>query len=95
MASERPRYLDAPQLLKHMLGLAHAGIRHLIYLWYDIGLADAVEHRREVEAFAAAVAGDSVSFSAATYQEVFAAIDQDLEPVPGWRRYMLDRYFGA
>jgi len=92
-ATEHPRYLDVPQLLKHMLGLAHADIRHLVYLWYDTGLADAAAHRAEVDAFAAVVAGDSVAFSSATYQQVFAALDPDIEPVPGWREYMLDRYF--
>lgn len=88
-------YLDAAQLLKHMLGLASDGEAPatLFYLWYDTGLEDAHAHRREVEMFAEAVHGDRVTFRSASYQEVFAALPAGAEPVAGWRQYMTERYF--
>jgi hypothetical protein len=72
----RPRWqhIDAPQLLKHMLGLAGEtdAPTTLLYLWYDTGLPDALSHRQEVDAFAGEVHGDRVAFVVSTYQQVFA-----------------------
>ena len=60
-------YLDAPQLLKHMLGLRSEqpeAVVQLIYVWYDTGFDDAKAHREEVERFSDSIAGDVVHFSA-------------------------------
>lgn len=88
-------YLDVPQLLKHMLGLACDPDlpQTLVYLWYDTGRADAVAHRGELERFAAAVANDSVAFRHMTYQAVFGELASLSEPARGWYEYMAARYF--
>lgn len=93
----RWHYLDAAQLLKHMLGLASESEEPgtLLYLWYDTGLEDARKHRDEVVMFAEQVAGDRVGFISRTYQEAFAALPAGDEPVAGWREYMAGRYFTA
>jgi hypothetical protein len=87
--------LDAPQLLKHMLGLAHDPDRPttMLYLWFDTGKPDAADHRREIECFADAVAGDSIAFRAETYQSVFERLRSAASPITGWHSYMNDRYF--
>jgi hypothetical protein len=89
------RYLDAPQLLKHMLGLASESKMPatLLYLWFDTGLKDAGAHRREVETFAERISGDWVAFLACTYQDAFAALETRPDPIAGWRGYMRSRYF--
>lgn len=93
----RWHYLDAAQLLKHMLGLAceSDAPATLLYLWYDTGLDDARAHRGEVAMFAELVHGDRVAFRSCSYQEVFGALRAGTEPVAGWREYVTARYFGA
>ena len=89
-------YLDVPQLLKHMLGLAYAseGAPTLLYLWFDTGLEDARGHREEVDRFARSVEGDRVRFASLSYQELFGRISPAAEPAAGWHAYMAARYFG-
>jgi hypothetical protein len=87
-------YLDAGQLLKHMLGLSNDGCAtELLYLWYDTGLDDAVGHREELGRFAAGVAGDKIELRARTYQDVFHALQQSGGAPPAWMEYMGTRYF--
>jgi len=88
-------YLDVPQLLKHLLGLASDQRKPgtLVYLWFDTGKPDADAHHQEIERFKAEVANDPVIFRTATYQEVFRAIGESEEPVVGWHSYMDRRYF--
>jgi len=45
--------LNAPQLLKHILGIANTFQKDftLLYLWYDYPSSEAAEHRAEVETF--------------------------------------------
>jgi len=64
-------YLDAHQLLKHALGLRRTfGDRAALwYLWFDVDGTAGVEHRREVQEFAAAV-GRELRFRALSYQEL-------------------------
>ncbi len=92
----RWEYLDAAQLLKHMLGLANDGCASvLLYLWFDTGLEDAVQHRREIGMFAEAVRGDHLEFRALTYQEAFDALEPPSSPAGGWHDYMATRYFNV
>lgn len=87
-------YLDVGQLLKHMLGLSNDGCAmDLLYLWYDTGLDDASRHREEIDRFAAAVAGDKITFHARTYQEAFYALERSGGGSPAWMEYMRTRYF--
>jgi len=91
----RWEYLDAAQLLKHMLGLASDGCaKTLLYLWYDTGLGDAVEHRREINSFAKAIKGDAVKFRTTTYQDAFRILMLSSDVPPEWVQYMDARYFG-
>jgi hypothetical protein len=97
------RYLDAPQLLKHLLGLrsdTSLGEVELVYLWYDIGLDDAIAHREEIGRFADAVKednpDDAVRFRSMTYQELFATLALSEAELPaGWATYMRRRYFAT
>jgi hypothetical protein len=99
--SARWHYLDASQLLKHLLGLrsdTSPGEVELLYLWYDTGLDDALAHREEIERFTDAVKEDSLEdalqFRSMTYQEVFAALVLSEAELPsGWTTYMSRRYF--
>jgi len=100
LASEiqgRWKYLDAPQLLKHMLGLRSEQPKaavQLIYVWYDTGFDDAADHRAEVERFSEAIAGDVVRFSAMSYQELFKSLRKsNPDPPHGWTAYLSERYF--
>jgi hypothetical protein len=63
------RCLDAAQLLKHLLGIAHATKRapRLLCLWFDNGSTQACDHGAELEKFAGLL-DDAVKFSALTYQ---------------------------
>jgi len=71
-------YLDAPQLLKHILGLNYEtrfkekGFTFL-YLWYEIPSLEADKHRSEIESFKKAI-GQDVDFQVLTYQELFQRI---------------------
>ena len=89
-------HLDTPQLLKHMLGLAHEypdGKCTLLYLWFDPQTEEAADHANEVARLEREIAGDRIQFVAKTYQQAFA-----LAPASAVRqhrdyfRYMLDRY---
>jgi hypothetical protein len=88
-------HLDVPQLLKHLLGLASDPTRPsiLLYLWFDTGLPDARDHQAEIDRFGDDISGGSVQFRAISYQQVFARIGREDEPVPGWHDYMRARYF--
>ncbi|MBK8245850.1 MAG: hypothetical protein IPK85_00320 [Gemmatimonadetes bacterium] len=92
------KHLDAPQLLKHMLGLASMRTPRradsLLYLWFDTDRDDARNHAAEVDCFASHVAGDAVHFLNVTYQQAFARLG-NIEPRPGWWEYVEGRYLRA
>jgi len=88
-------YLDAPQLLKHILGLAtEFGPRGfaLLYLWYGLQSLEASQHWREIIEFESMITGD-VDFRVMTYQDLFA----DILKIPGvdqaYLDYLKTRYF--
>lgn len=93
------KYLDAPQLLKHMLGLRSEqpeATVQLIYVWYDTNFDDAKAHRAELELFSDSIAGDVVRFSAISYQELFKSLlDSCSDSSPGWASYLSERYFSV
>lgn len=90
------RHLDAPQLLKHALGLSKSAAHpfSLVYLYYDIGGRSAIAdlHRAEVSRFAAAV-DESLEFRALTYQSLFQALEGLDGVEPGYLGYLRARYF--
>jgi hypothetical protein len=87
--------LDALQLLKHVLGLAHNEKRwRLFYLWYDVGGDAGKAHASEVADFQAKLAGDSVKLSSLTYQTLFSRIRPHLTgPHKPYGEYLAERYF--
>lgn len=55
-------FLDAPQLLKHILGLTtefKPGRFRLLYLWYDVGEPFAQAHRDDIALFKKSIAPTS------------------------------------
>ena len=91
---ERPRYLNAPQILKHALGLAVNGLRTstLVYLYYDRPGKEAAAHRAEIDRVVARLAGE-LDLRAATYQSLFAA-PRALQGLDGsYVDYLARRYF--
>jgi hypothetical protein len=90
------RFLDAPQLLKHMLGLATAGQPwRLLYLYFDCDGPIAEQHRGEIKEFGVAL-GSSTPFAAMTYQHLLESFANDTDPgVVAYRRWLSERYFDS
>jgi len=88
-------YLDVPQLLKHILGLAYvfgsAGFE-LLYLWYESPSEEAKKHREELDKLKGYIGGE-VAFRAMTYQELFAAIGECYGADEDYMSYLAERYF--
>jgi len=88
-------YLDAPQLLKHIVGLRTAfdkGAFELIYLWYKVPGDIAARLESEINKFHEWV-DDEVRFRALTYQELFAGLMDRRDSHVDWFEYMAERYF--
>lgn len=102
------RYLDAAQLIKHILGLkknydlpAAQGKRelrvkrnfYLVYLWYDVLGRDGFWHQEEINQFAAIAEKDNVHFKAVTYQEVIANLSEySYKGNEAYCDYLTERY---
>jgi len=89
-------FLDAAQLIKHILGLKRnhnkSGFR-LLYLWYDVIGQDGTEHRKEIEQFTEIAKRDNVKFSQVTYQEVIIKLAQEFYlNNEKYCNYLTDRY---
>lgn len=69
------KHLDAPQLLKHALGLQtqHPGRFSLIYVYMDVAGTPGLTHREEVTAFGDAIAED-FPFMALSYARLIASL---------------------
>jgi len=91
---ERFKLLNAPQLLKHALGLANNGLRTsaLVYLYYERPGREATKHRAELDRVAARLSPE-IELRISTYQALFGA----LRDAPGLERdyvdYLARRYF--
>lgn len=90
------RYLDAPQLLKHALGLATQVGRQfsLWYLYLDCPGREAELHTAEIDLFARAV-GEELSFRALTYQDVLSALRRESQVDRDYLDYLGVRYCGS
>jgi hypothetical protein len=86
-------YLDAPQLLKHALGLAtQQGQRFdLYYLYFEWRGPESAKHRAEIERFSERV-GTELRFRSFTYQELFHQLQGRLVE-PSYINYLRERYF--
>jgi hypothetical protein len=89
------RYLDAAQLLKHMLGLGtRGGAWQLAYIWYDAGDRPAHEHAAEVGRFRQALGDDGNRFRSCSYQELWTTLRPTLDRShEAYASYLTDRYF--
>jgi hypothetical protein len=94
--AKRYSYLDAAQLIKHILGLkAHDGSKEfkLLYLWYDVLGIDGASHRAEVEDFTKIAKSDGINFLAMTYQELITNLDRDHRAEHSeYIKYLTERY---
>lgn len=89
------RYLDAPQLLKHALGLAtqHPGYFELYYLFFDCPGFESEVHRSEVVRFAELV-GTDFRFRWSNYQDVFNRLTVSSAAArTSYMAYLGERYF--
>ena len=87
-------YLDAPQLLKHILGLKSqldAKPFKLIYLWCEYPSRESEKHRLEIEKFSDYL-GDEVSFSNMTYQQLFETLGTGQLADKDYLAYLNERY---
>jgi hypothetical protein len=91
---ERPRYVNAAQLLKQALGLAVNGLRTstLLYLYYDRSGREGARHRAELNLVCARVAGE-VDLRVSTYQSFFAALRVSPDLDRHYVDYLARRYF--
>ena len=88
-------YLDAPQLLKHILGLTTkfgpTGFQ-IVYLWYELPSSEAEKHRQEIKEFKEQVE-DDVCFRDMTYQELFNTLKGRADVDEQYTSYLTERYF--
>lgn len=89
--------LDAPQLIKHVLGLKRAygkrGFR-LLYLWYEMPGRQSVRHADELAEFASYLERDGVTFQSLTYQEVIVSLARHQRvDHQAFVDYLAERYF--
>lgn len=74
------KYLDAPQLLKHALGLARKTSNfELHYIYFDWKCPEGAVHADEVARFGELV-GKEIRFRTMTYQELFRRLDHTARP---------------
>lgn len=90
------KFLDAAQLIKHILGLKNKHKKSdfvLLYLWYDVIGKDSFEHRKEIEKFAEIAKKDNIKFRHITYQEVIINLSKDFYVGnEAYINYLTDRY---
>jgi len=88
-------FLDAAQLLKHMLGLApNKQSWILCYLWYDPNGDMAKSHAEEIGEFVKAIGPDSAHFRAFTYQALFRRLSEWVgQDHSHYLSYLRERYF--
>lgn len=86
-------YLDAPQLLKHMLGLAtHLGTGcSLVYVYLDQTGPESALHRAEVARFTDHI-GPTLGFRALSYQDLISRLSATEGVEPDYLAYVGQRY---
>jgi hypothetical protein len=77
---KRFQFLDAPQLLKHILGLHRKtlGSFRLLYLYYGVNGEAGNTHSAEVDEFKGSV-GNEIDFDSITYQDLVRLIRESLD----------------
>jgi hypothetical protein len=90
------RWLNAEQLLKHILGLQKGPHKHwaLLYLWYRVPGTEGREHAAEAESFASFAVGDGIDFRAMSYQTLYRELEARApESDAKYLAYLGERYF--
>jgi len=88
------RFLDAPQLLKHALGIGSTkrGRHELWYMYFDWKCPEGELHALEVARFSDLV-GSEIRFRAMTYQELFKRLSRTVKPRDAlYMEYLTGRY---
>jgi hypothetical protein len=87
------RYLDAPQLVKHALGLAtHSGSNiRLLYVYFDGEGVEAKMHREEIGVFAERLHSE-LGFKAFSYQELITGLQGASGVSAPYLEYLRARY---
>lgn len=90
------KHLNAPQLLKHALGLArmHSNRSHLLYLYFNIkGTAISEAHCDDINEFKKALNG-KLNFREITYQQLFKSLETNRKDIDEeYLEYLQTRYF--
>jgi hypothetical protein len=88
------KYLDASQLIKHILGLKsdYSGPFCLLYLWYKVDSDEAEQHQEELDRFSRSIK-DEISFRTMTYQYLFNGIRELSGVDSAYIEYLEQRYF--
>ena len=91
---ERLKHLNAPQVLKHALGLAVNGLRTstLVYLYYDRPGRESTAHRAELERVVTRLKPE-IDVRVTTYQALFGALRATPGLDRGYIDYLSRRYF--
>ncbi|MDN5343497.1 MAG: hypothetical protein PWP28_2377 [Oceanotoga sp.] len=90
------KYLDASQLIKHILGLKNNYGKSkfkLLYLYYDAFSKEAYEHKKEIENFSEIVKKDNIKFYSMSYQELIIDLSKNYrENNEKYINYITERY---
>lgn len=92
------RWLNAPQLLKHILGLHKTAPNgwSLIYLWYKVPGVEGDAHAAEAADFAAVALADGIDFRTLSYQCLHRRLqDGGSAQDRDYLSYLGERYFAA
>ena len=91
---ERFSYLDAPQLLKHALGLATTLGQHfdLYYIYFDCPGPQSAKHEAEIAHFSERV-GAELRLKTFTYQALFSFLTATRDVDREYLDYLRQRYF--
>lgn len=94
-------HLDAPQLLKHILGLSRNAKRfQLLYLYYAVPGRAGSKHADEIEKFISVAMQDGVNVSSLTYQDAIGRLltsnrvlpETSREAHAAYLNYVAERY---
>ena len=86
-------YLDAPQLLKHAIGLNRAyPTGRLTLLWFDPCHTEGTAYHKEIQMFGELV-NLELGFNALTHQTVFKRLKSEAHTDPDYVEYLESRYF--
>lgn len=86
---------DAPQLLRHIVGLKTMygeGKFILLYLWYEAVSEESKKHENEMKLFKSYV-DETVEFQTVTYQEIFHFLRIYQDKHSNYIEYIKQRYF--